>query len=605
MNAVPVRLNGGSLRFDEHIDTNLYRTLYKTSFNRATRSLEYVPVRMTGQIYIFYWDMCGRLEGGRADGATGDMYEVITLPVSLTDIAGIQKTVLNISTSEITDGEYNEVINKRNENTSKIAELQRDINRLENAATTANYQPNILCTTRRYTLDSNRTRPIANNTANLDAIEANAIRNVISSELQAIPGFNIVGNRVDTQTSSQYTFWVWEGFLKIPKDGAYRFYINSDDAGEIFIDNRLAAHHYGYHATDNRNLQTTTTFNFTVRRNPYVSIRIRVYNHEGPGGIHVYWNAGEDSPNFVYIPQDAYFHNANLQEAIRKRRTLEDMRNAARRVDEYINIVNQNMRQTIESLPDRLKGPKFMQSRWTAKFLSGIDPRNSAERCVYVNFPSMQGTFTEVPPSSDGAQVLHGGPTSINRINLDVAVPTGINMSPSANVRYTVSFALFIDGLHNAARSIFTFGHMFPDRGNDFDRTPKVDINPNRTSLSIRHASDRNWNDGIDATSFNLPLQTWCTVTIAVNNTFMDVYLDGTSKFTFQLPARNRFVWRSTQQPGIDVTQKKMVLNSNMRVLRGNPTSPRDVIIKNFIWFNDYMTQDAIINTIITNYPNL
>src|SRR5438270_5665624 len=50
----------------------------------------------------------------------------------------------------------------------------------------------------------------------------------IESTLEAIPGTKLVDN-----------FYVrWTGVLKVPKNGSYKFYLNSDDGSRLLIDGK-------------------------------------------------------------------------------------------------------------------------------------------------------------------------------------------------------------------------------------------------------------------------------------------------------------------------------------------------------------------------------
>lgn len=105
-----------------------------------------------------------------------------------------------------------------------------------------------------------------------------------------------------------------EGLIALPLPGTYkyRFMINSHDAGEVYVNGRLAATHYGYHGADGRGVSIGT---FDLPKG-LVPFRARFVECTGTGGMIVSWSAYEPKARswtpWLQIPRTAFYYDRKV-----------------------------------------------------------------------------------------------------------------------------------------------------------------------------------------------------------------------------------------------------------------------------------------------------
>jgi len=83
------------------------------------------------------------------------------------------------------------------------------------------------------------------------------------------------------QGSDNYGF-VFDGFIKIPADGVYTFYISSDDGSKLLIDNKVLIDNDGMHGIVEKN-------NEIPLAKGYHAIRILFFERSGGDTLQVHW----------------------------------------------------------------------------------------------------------------------------------------------------------------------------------------------------------------------------------------------------------------------------------------------------------------------------
>lgn len=564
----PVTLNTQTLRFDRVQDANsvslLYATLYRKKLNTSTLSLNLEALKMGVQIYIIYYDMCGRV----------DTYDTIPAALSMNDIAGISSVSLAVSGSntDVTYGEYDAVLALLKAKIAARGSTDNDITTFTNPATAADYRPNLMCT--EYNVSGS---PSVNNSTDLSNLARSA--NVRKTYQTAIPGFDASGNRINTVGNTSQVMWIWTGFIKAPVTGTYNFFINSDDASDIFVNNINVASYYNYHSAGARGTVNASAY---MNANSFYPISIRLFNAGGTGEVNVYWNKGGTVSKFEYIPASAYYYNDNLLKLEASRLLLQGLTSDIAKLQLFLNTVDTKETMEIAATTVKATGKTFLGSRWSAKYLSGIDARSPSDLMVLVSFNALSGAYVEIPGAPiDGMYTVLKGPAQIQGPRAVLPVPDGIDFR--GPVRYTCSLSIKVENMFDKIRNIFCLGE------DDGDRTPSIYIWDKSLNLHIKAAASNDGNAGLDRTTFELPLRTYATVTLVVDNNRMSVYFNGVISSTVNLANGNKFIWGRTQH-------KKLTMNMY------DPPGWQNgyVEIKNFVWFNEVF-DDARVSELVSS----
>lgn len=613
-----VKMNEATLQFDElPQDNSVLGMLYKKMWVASSRSLWLVPRNLATDVLIVYWDACGR----------ADTVDTVSRVLNLTDIANIKSQRLALSASTVTDGDYDTVVKRRdaliNEIAAKEALMREYAN--ENAP---DLKRGIILEVWNGLKD--RDLPVVSNPQEMTNVIDRMLR--VSSNNVTVVG-QVAAPYTATQSKTSFndtrTYAQFTGYLRIPTNGTYRFLINSDDAGDVRVgaNMELVAKHYNYHATDARGTSVGSGIYYNAGDN--VPFSVRVFNGDGPGGLNVYWsvNTGNNRPTFEYIPSSAYYYNSNKVRNLRvanEKAKLESDRDTvnkhlekvdketARIVESTLDVIKTsgrivedaaNTNQTISALDkeiaqqtnanerkkltdqktqavnrlnalrnDLKNTPPFLGSKFDAKFLSGINARTPLERYVFLNFTSVDGKYTDLPPAimEDNGQVIVQSSFDLGTRTISKTAPAGITYN--GDVSYTLTFAVYITKTLGDWRNLICLGV------DDSDRTPSLYIVPDQTTLHVRHATPSNWNFGIDITNYSIPLNKWTAITLVVDKTQMSIYFmasdaSTSTSQTIQAPANERFAWNPRATP------KKMLFNTWNT---GDKT-----YIKNVIWYNN------------------
>ena len=176
-----------------------------------------------------------------------------------------------------------------------------------------------------------------------------------ASTLEAFPGTKLVDN-----------FYVnWTGVIRIPKDGTYTFYLESDDGSRLFIDGKQVVDHGGTH-------DMTEMSSRTELKAGDHEIKVEFFDAEEDAGCILSWDTAGKAKEVV--PASVLFHKAAggepglLAEYYQTADGTEDFPDFPaskapdlKRVDKNINF---------ESTQDDWPGTKFKDFfyvRWTGK----------------------------------------------------------------------------------------------------------------------------------------------------------------------------------------------------------------------------------------------
>jgi hypothetical protein len=112
-----------------------------------------------------------------------------------------------------------------------------------------------------------------------------------ASTLGAFPGTKLVDN-----------FYVnWTGVIRIPKDGTYTFYLESDDGSRLFIDGKQVVDHGGTH-------DMTEMSSRTELKAGDHEIKVEFFDAEEDAGCILSWDAAGKAKEVV--PASVLFHKA-------------------------------------------------------------------------------------------------------------------------------------------------------------------------------------------------------------------------------------------------------------------------------------------------------
>ena len=112
-----------------------------------------------------------------------------------------------------------------------------------------------------------------------------------ASTLEAFPGTKLVDN-----------FYVnWTGVIRIPKDGNYTFYLESDDGSRLFIDGKEVVDHGGSHD------MTEVSGHAELKAGDH-EIKVEFFDAEEEAGCILSWETAGQTK--VVVPAAVFFHKA-------------------------------------------------------------------------------------------------------------------------------------------------------------------------------------------------------------------------------------------------------------------------------------------------------
>ena len=328
---------------------------------------------------------------------------------------------------------------------------------------------------------------------------------------------NLTSNMKVTYPRSPY-FWntteyqAWEVlcFMYIESDGTYEFKMSSDDAGEMWVDEKLVSTHYGYHGTDWGASQGKVKIDKVDLTRGFVKVFVRLFQVGGGQGLYLYWRPPGEK-EWAKIPEGVFFYEDNT--IVRKMNAINDVRDALTR-STYTNV--KNMMNTIT-------GATFAPNSTVSSFVSAYD-----RIYVYMGSPS---TVLKPSVSPQTQQVLQHGPLDVSRFQRNAISPASVDLS--APVQYTISLWLRVERACTSWRNVFTYGTS------NGDRTPALFIVTWRGDLllHIRHRANTNstqrdneWNYGINVNMGGKNYAKWMHVAFTVDNNIMTVYVNGVKR---------------------------------------------------------------------------
>ncbi|MCX7804839.1 MAG: PA14 domain-containing protein, partial [Planctomycetota bacterium] len=92
----------------------------------------------------------------------------------------------------------------------------------------------------------------------------------------------------------------WTGIIRIPKDGKYRFFVESDDGTRLYIDGKLVANNPGV-----RPMRKRGTEELDLKAGDH-QIKIEFFENTAHAGCRFLWS-GEDFKETV-VPESVLFH---------------------------------------------------------------------------------------------------------------------------------------------------------------------------------------------------------------------------------------------------------------------------------------------------------
>jgi hypothetical protein len=91
----------------------------------------------------------------------------------------------------------------------------------------------------------------------------------------------------------------WTGLLRVPKDGTYTLFTESDDGSRLFIDGKKVVENGGLHGMEEKNGAVE------LKAGDH-EIKVELFENEGEVGLKVSWQA--DGVAKQIIPASAFFH---------------------------------------------------------------------------------------------------------------------------------------------------------------------------------------------------------------------------------------------------------------------------------------------------------
>lgn len=494
------RYNADKLTFDQINNSQvIFQGLFETRL--SGRSLYIVPKMLYGTVYMFGFDVCGRLSANASPG--------VEFSMSLVRDLGIQPRLLYTapSTSSPTFGTLDQLQARLTELDKQINGINAEIASLNSVSTTPKYAQGHVRYT--YKLQMNNPPSMANVQA-LDIIfqgidPSTQLPNAILQTREIIK--TAPSERTYANDFSRVKYgYVLEGFINIGNGAAGRYYfnLNTDEGGDFMIENMIVASHYNYHTMDNRGVKS----DFRLDKNKYYRFRVRMAQWTGGSGVVVQWKTGTQTV-YTDIPANVLFYDEN--DTKRYQASLRQKDVATATSDKAL------VQQTITSIQTR-------RDQYMKLAFQGIRNRRltqwkdyiSVDGKLYVDIGSIDGTLGRSDEQALGQVILQ---------EQAVSIVAGVREYPSpvsrfdGMVQYSISFWIYIGQTFKNWTNVFHHGVNDDwSQGKTGDRTPGIWIHPNSTRLHFRQRSSGWANDGCD-TLEGLPLNRWTHVVAVVNGT--------------------------------------------------------------------------------------
>jgi len=111
--------------------------------------------------------------------------------------------------------------------------------------------------------------------------------------------FDSTSEELGNSKLADHFFARWSGVIRIPKDGKYKFYLESDDGSRLFIDNKQVIDNNGLHGMEEKDAEVE----LKAGDHP---IKIEMFENEGEAGIKLSWEGAGQAKDI--IPAAALFH---------------------------------------------------------------------------------------------------------------------------------------------------------------------------------------------------------------------------------------------------------------------------------------------------------
>lgn len=96
----------------------------------------------------------------------------------------------------------------------------------------------------------------------------------------------------------------WDGFIRVPKDGTYKFYLTSDDGSKLWVHDKLVIDNAGKHAMD----EDSGSVDLKAGYHP---IRVVYFENDEVEGCRLAWQY--EGQNKQVVPGSAFFHGDKMK----------------------------------------------------------------------------------------------------------------------------------------------------------------------------------------------------------------------------------------------------------------------------------------------------
>jgi alpha-L-fucosidase len=130
----------------------------------------------------------------------------------------------------------------------------------------------------------------------------------VEGDWDALPDFSLLparsegilaGITLDIKREKEYYGVAFRGYLKVPADGVYSFFLSSDDGSRMVLDDTVLIDNDGLHSMEQRR-------GIVALQKGLHQIRIEYFNKTGGEGVSLSWR-GPGFPLGV-VPPEAFFH---------------------------------------------------------------------------------------------------------------------------------------------------------------------------------------------------------------------------------------------------------------------------------------------------------
>jgi hypothetical protein len=131
---------------------------------------------------------------------------------------------------------------------------------------------------------------------------ANEMRDYFASGLVYVESV-VVSTIQQSISIGDYYAYEFIGYIYADVEGTYTFDVNTDDAGEVFIDGKLTSDYYGIHSQNDDGNKRTAYLTHGLH-----SIVLRTQERDGGDGVLLSWKKPGNA-NFVIVPSTAYYYD--------------------------------------------------------------------------------------------------------------------------------------------------------------------------------------------------------------------------------------------------------------------------------------------------------